>query len=284
MYDFKIKSSSEETLPSYYYTLFYMNKPISYYLPIYLNMKNGASTEASYDENSLNYKNEKWVIFNEKIKSFKYNTQKSSLIDYKRVRRFLDGINKYFISKYEYVKTKKYEIYHKQIPTMYGHVENKSLNHFFDIDKIAYKIKSQQEERLFMMQMMLKKLTNAKDERNIDKLSIRNGLEMSVKKPNSVKIKVEAFSSEVISAPKSKGNNSFYNNTNEIVYGTSKSKDKDNSFINANGIKATMDEAVKEANFEESTNEANFEETIKKSSFIESVFESNYEETIKGNK
>jgi len=175
IFDIKLTGQNKSYL-GYWYTLYLLNKPISFFQKEYDKLKYGYEEKPLYERGILGKAYSNYTIENKEVltKNFQYSNIIKPLDSYKNIKRFVNSLNKYFITKYNYIKNKKYDKYNLQLPRIYGRIENKSLNTFLEIDKIRDNIREEKEKQMFLMQMIIKELNDRID---IPKEKIINDLE-----------------------------------------------------------------------------------------------------------
>jgi len=153
MFDMKMKNGS--TIP-YYYTLYFLNKPAKYYFKKIVELANGYPSDRKLSYDGLP------GLVNDFYKNYDYsrNMKTGELKNLSKIQKILDGITLKFINKYEFVKNLKFEKYYTQLPNLYGHVYNETLNNFLERDKNKFDKKINEEETIFNLQMMIKKINN----------------------------------------------------------------------------------------------------------------------------
>lgn len=154
-YIFEMEMENGSPVP-YYYTLYFLNKPVKYYFKKMVELANKEPSTRKLGYDGLP------GIKNNFYKNYEYSStmRLGVLQNLKNIQYILDGVTLKFINKYEFIKNLKFEKYNTQIPNLYGHVYNETLNNFLERDKNKFDKKINEEEVLFNMQMMIKQINN----------------------------------------------------------------------------------------------------------------------------
>jgi len=154
-YIFGMKMENGTPVP-YYYTLYFLNKPAKYYFRKMVELANKEASTRKLAYDGLDGIENKFYVNYEYTSTMKLGTLKNL----NKIQNILDGITLKFINKYEFVKNLKFEKYNTQIPNLYGHVYNETLNNFLERDKNKFDKKINEEEVIFNMQMIIKQINN----------------------------------------------------------------------------------------------------------------------------
>jgi len=152
---FDMKMENGSPVP-YYYTLYFLNKPLKYYYTIMLHLY---AAEQGKKEKKINFDGIPGIV-NNFYKKFDLSLLKNPrfVTNFERLELAKRGVTLEFINKYEFIKQEKYDIYHTQLPKLYGHVGNDTFNNFLERDKLKLEKKQADEDTIFYLNMILKKM------------------------------------------------------------------------------------------------------------------------------
>jgi len=152
-------SGKLQPLP-YYYTLHFLNKPISFYyksmISLILADATGQPRVITYDSIPM-VSNDFFTSYNK----INFITNPNYITDFTNLQKAADSITRSFINKYDLIRNQKLNTYYQQFPLIYGHVENRALNTFFERDKLKFQKKQHTRNEIFYLNMILKKIYTA---------------------------------------------------------------------------------------------------------------------------